>query len=294
MQILTELDIKDWLHPISTALQASAIHHLENGNILFMPKLPFLLLPEEQLTLSTDMSNHKAKNISFNSRNQQLSGFNAKLDHPIMLKLMMARFAHYAQTLIDQLLPSYRHAIQIGRTSYRPIEIHGRKPKSYRKDDTRLHVDAFPASPNQGRRILRVFSNINPNGQNRVWRYGEPFEKVVNRFLPTIRRPWPGRSMILNTLGITKTYCTDYDYIMLNIHNNMKADMRYQKTAVQGEIHFEPGNTWIVQTDHVSHAALSGQFLLEQTFYLPVEAMKNPELSPLRILEAAKGRRLVI
>jgi hypothetical protein len=292
MQILTELNIRDWLTPVSTPSQALAIEQLENGNILYMPKLSFSLLNEELPVLSTNISNHKAKNISFNSQLNQLHGVNHQDYDPNIIQGMMARFAQYAHSLVNQLLPSYSKALLIGRTSYRPVEIHGRKPQSYRKDDTRLHVDAFPASPNQGRRILRVFTNINPNEKNRVWRYGEAFQRVVNRFLPKVGNPWPGRSAILKALGITKTYCTEYDYIMLNIHNKMKADMRYQKTAVQGEIDFAPGNTWIVQTDHVSHAALSGQFLLEQTFYLPVEAMKNPELSPLRILEAAKGKKL--
>lgn len=293
MRILTELDIRDWLSPVSTPSQALAIKQLENGNILYMPKLSFSLLNEELPALSTHISNHKAKNISFNSQLDQLHGVNHIDYDPIMIKGMMARFAQYAHALINQVLPSYSKALQIGRTSYRPIEIHGRKPRSYRKDDTRLHVDAFPASPNQGRRILRVFTNINPHGKSRVWRYGEDFQHVVNRFSPKIGHPWPGRSRILKALGITKTYCTEYDYIMLNIHNKMKADMRYQKTAVQGEIDFAPGNTWIVQTDHVSHAALSGQFLLEQTFYLPVDAMKHPELSPLRILEAERSKILI-
>jgi hypothetical protein len=293
MQILKEFDLKDWLSPLSTSLQSIAINHLENGKILYFPNLPFLLFSDEQPVLSTSISNIKTKNISFNSLTHQLNGFNRRAFNPIILQNMMSRFAQFALSLINNTLPSYCHVLQIGRTSFRPIEIYGRKPKSYRKDDTRLHVDAFPASPNQGRRILRVFTNINPHGKNRVWRYGEPFATVVNRFLPQIKKPWPGRSTVLKALGITKSYCTDYDYIMLNIHDKMKADMRYQKTAVQGEIDFAPGNTWIVQTDHVSHAALSGQFLLEQTFYLPVSAMQNPSLSPLRILEMSQGRKLV-
>ena len=36
--------------------------------------------------------------------------------------------------------------------------------RTWRKDDTRLHVDSFPATPSGGRRILRVFSNVNPDG----------------------------------------------------------------------------------------------------------------------------------
>jgi hypothetical protein len=37
---------------------------------------------------------------------------------------------------------------------------------------------------------------------------------------------------------------------------------------------------------------LSGQFAFEQTFYLPVEAMRDPERSPLRVLERLVGKSL--
>jgi hypothetical protein len=45
-------------------------------------------------------------------------------------------------------------------------------------------------------------------------------------------------------------------------------------------------------TDQVSHAAMAGQYQLEQTFLLPVDAMGEPQRSPLRILERIKGRSL--
>ena len=46
-------------------------------------------------------------------------------------------------------------------------------------------------------------------------------------------------------------------------------------------------------TDQVSHAAMAGQFQLEQTFLLPIDAMLDPQRSPLRILERLIGRPLV-
>ena len=58
------------------------------------------------------------------------------------------------------------------------------RKQSVRADDRRLHVDAFPSRPNYGERILRVFTNVNPDGEPRVWRVGEPFEDVAPRFLP--------------------------------------------------------------------------------------------------------------
>jgi hypothetical protein len=155
-----------------------------------------------------------------------------------------------------------------------------------------LHVDAFPATPNQGRRILRVFANVNPTGLPRVWRVGEPFEEVARRFLPKINKQLPGYAALLQLLKITKTTRSEYDHIMLQIHDRMKADLHYQRNVMQDEIHFVPNTTWIVQTDHVSHAAMSGQHVLEQTFYLPVNAMQAPALSPLHTLERLMGHTL--
>ena len=36
----------------------------------------------------------------------------------------------------------------------------------------------------------------------------------------------------------------------------------------------------------------AGRNALEQTFYLPVDAQRHPEMAPLRVLERLTGRRL--
>ena len=205
---------------------------------------------------------------------------------------MMQRFNQFVTQLIYHLFPRYKDHLLVARTSYRPTEIYGRIAPSYKKDDTRLHVDAFPATPVQGRRILRVFSNINPKQQARVWRVGEPFEKVVQRFLPKINHPFIN-GKILQKFKITKGLRTRYDHIMLQLHDRMKADEVYQREVAQVELPLPASSTWIVQTDVVSHAALAGQFVLEQTFYLPIIAMQNQNLSPLRMLEKQVGKFLV-
>lgn len=204
----------------------------------------------------------------------------------------MQRFAENSIALIKQLLPLYGKHIQIGRTSFRPVEIKGRINPSYKKDDTRLHVDAFPANPNQGRRILRVFSNVNP-AQTRHWRVGENFETVAQQFLPTVPTQIPVSARFLKLLKITKSKRTPYDHIMLNIHDRMKKDMQYQTKVSSQDIHFPAQSTWIVYTDSVSHAAIAGQHVFEQTFYLPADAMFDPQQSPLRILEKLVKKKLI-
>ncbi|MBS0290102.1 MAG: Kdo hydroxylase family protein [Proteobacteria bacterium] len=291
--MLYEIQTNDWHNVYSNEVQSAAVQAFESGKILLLPQLTFQLLEHEKIFFSTEFSHPRFKNISYNPSKDALRGTTCQAEHYDKLKKMLARYFLAANTLMNQLFPAYQHAIQAGRTSFRPIEIKGRVPKSFRKDDTRLHVDAFPMSPTQGKRIIRIFTNINPQGKARVWRVGEPFRDVARQFLPQVRKPWPGRSFWLKTLGLTKSYCTKYDYTMLQIHNQMKADLKYQKNALQTEICFVPNTSWIVSTDSVSHAAMAGQYAFEQTFYLPVSAMKVPQFSPLRILEALTGHVLV-
>lgn len=276
---------EQWNEAISTGKQEHAIEDLEKGNILYFPKLAFEVKEDEKYLLSPEHADPDAKNISYHSPNQKLWGVQRlNDDQRLQLMAMLERFIQSSLFLLENLLPTYRHDLILGRTSFRPVQISGRVT-SYRKDDKRLHVDAFPSAPNQGKRILRVFSNINFNNEDRVWRIGETFEEVAKRFLPRIKNPLPGSAAALRLLKITKSYRTLYDHYMLNIHDCMKADNAYQQSARQQEVRFRPGSTWIVQTDHVSHAAMEGQYVLEQTFYLPVSAMRNEAHSPLRVLE---------
>ncbi len=264
---------------------------LEVGSVVYLPKLTFNLLDADKVLLSPDLLKPGSKNISYVPDKKLVRGLQDDSPHLDQAQAMLERYVAYAKDLVDSLFPHYKGHYEIGKASLRPVEIRGRQT-SYRKDDTRLHVDAFPSNPNHGMRLLRVFCNINPNNQSRHWRVGEPFASVASRFLPTISKPFPGKHALLKAFGVTKTARSDYDHYMLQMHNRMKADMNYQKGVEQSEFHFPPQTTWVVFTDLVSHAAMSGQYVLEQTFYLPVEAMKYPDQAPIRILEEIMQRKL--
>jgi hypothetical protein len=205
---------------------------------------------------------------------------------------MLARFSDEAEAFVRRTCPAYADRLRVGRTSFRPVEIAGRE-SSWRKDDTRLHVDSFPATPVQDQRILRVFANVNPDGRPRSWRVGEDFRGLAARFAPRLRAPMPGTALLLHVLHLTKTRRSPYDALMLQLHDRMKEDTAYQSAAPQQPFDFPPGSAWIAFTDQVSHAAMSGQHQLEQTFLLPVGAMLDEQRSPLRILERLKGRSLI-
>jgi hypothetical protein len=205
---------------------------------------------------------------------------------------MIERFASQSQQLISKILPSYTPNLTVANTSFRPFEVEARM-SSYRKDDTRLHPDAFPSNPTQGTRLLRVFNNVNPNGKPRVWRVGEPFTQMATQFLPKTKALFPLQAWLMKQLHITKRTRTEYDHRMLQLHDQVKADMDYQKNSPQQSVNFMPGTTWIVYSDQVLHAAMSGQYMFEQTFHLPVSGLKNPETAPLSVLEKMLKRSLI-
>lgn len=283
MSILFETNCSDWHAKIDSDTAKTLTEALEAGSIIFLPKLHFELLAKERFLLSESIMNHKQKNVSFDAKKNQLSGSQLVNGQAQVLHDFMQRFANSAKYLVEHLFPTYQATLDPGRTSYRPVEAKGRE-SSAKKDDTRLHVDAFVSSPTQGKRILRVFSNINPDSKPRHWRAGQAFSMVAERFVPKIKKPILGSRTLLNLFGLTKTYRSDYDHYMLNIHDKMKLDDDYQKLAVTENLYLPANSTWIVLTDVVSHAAISGQFMLEQTFYFPQQAMYDSSRAPEQII----------
>ena len=290
MTEIINLRIGSWNHPLTADEQDRAIRGLERGGILLLPKLRFALESAEQPLLTPAIAG-QSKNISFDPSRPKLRGCSAPAPQQAVLCNMMSRFAALSASLLRHLLPRYEVGLRQGRTSFRPVEIADRTT-SWRKDDTRLHVDSFPSSPVQGKRILRVFSNVNPDGLSRIWRLGDSFDAVARRHLSSLRKPVWGSSRALELLGITKSRRSAYDHFMLQLHDWMKADSAYQAQFAQSLYPMPAGTTWIVFTDQVPHAAMAGQHALEQTYYLPVDCMLDPDRAPLRVLERLLGREL--
>ncbi|MDY7558951.1 Kdo hydroxylase family protein [Pseudomonas sp. CCC3.2] len=290
MTAIVSLPITSWDQVISGVDQTVALEALESGNVVLLPQLPFIVREDERPLLESTVI-RGIKNVSLTPANGMFKGSKGTEAEQRQLQAMMTRFASSTKTLANNLLSHYQDGLQQARASFRPVEISGR-PSSWRKDDTRLHVDNFPSSPTSGKRILRVFSNINPQNQPRVWRLGNQFEAVAQHYLASLPKPLWGASTVMNALGITKTPRSAYDHYMLRLHDHMKADQEYQNRPSHQEHRFAAGTTWMVFTDQVPHAAMSGQFVLEQTFLLPVEYMQHPAQAPLRVLERLTGRGL--
>ena len=290
MDVLHTLESDAEVFALSDERKREAQAALERGKVLYFPKLAFELNENEMGLLRPTLSDNKAKNISLDP-DGRIRHTSAKGAEREMLAAMMERFAQGAVALVNDLFPNYAPVLERARTSYRPVEIEGR---AYSKinDDTRLHVDAFPTRPMRGRRILRLFSNINPNGASRVWHVGEPFEDMAHKILPDADEPVAAKSLLLSLIGVTRGRRAPYDSIMLDLHDNAKLNEDYQARAPQTEIAFPPGSTWLCYTDQVMHAALAGQYVLEQTFHLDIAAMAEPARAPISVLEKMMKRKL--
>jgi hypothetical protein len=189
--------------------------------------------------------------------------------------------------------------------SYRPEEEQSRD-LSLRKRNDLLHTDAFPTRPTGGDRILRFFNNINPE-KTRNWITTDTFEVLVKQmragkldggsakisFPSSMQMPAGKRALAAMGLGVVAPALkrSPYDDFMMRFHNYLKESSHFQKTCPKQHWEFPPGSSWMVYTDMVSHAVLSGQFALEQTLIVARDAMVAPEKSPYAALSQLAASR---
>jgi hypothetical protein len=267
---------------------------LEAGKVLYFPNFGqhgFAPQKEELALFREDIRDPKIRNISLDPSGN-LKGVVGDEATQALAAGMIGRFRAQAEGLLGNLVPRYTEHLRRGSVSFRPSVVENRV-QSWRADDRRLHVDAFPSRPNRGERLLRVFTNVNLEGVPRVWRVGEPFEDVAKRFLPRVKKYVPWQAKALNALGVTKSLRSEYDHLMLQLHDSMKSDLDYQKNAPQETVGFPPGSAWVVFSDQASHAAMSGQYMLEHTLQLSPMQQYDKESSPLAILTRLQGHALV-
>ncbi len=278
---------------------------LEEGDILLLQQSPLLPLEDDCAFLlgvrQTDSAYHK--NIAYRPAEDRVTGFARTSPDRGKLRRVLWAYSQRAQQLVAELFAPYARAWQLDITSFRPVEEAGRQLPPKARNDL-LHFDSFPTRPTNGSRILRVFTNINPT-EPRVWLTGEPFEVQAKRmassagladFAAQTRSPlhhlrrWLTR--IANSIGIPVKARSPYDRFMHRFHHYLKANRDFQETGPKWQHEFPPGSSWIVFTDAVPHAVLSGQFALEQTFIVPRRALLLPDWAPVHILEELCGTPL--
>jgi len=286
---IVEIDMADVGHGNPAWIAA-----LEAGKVLYFPNFAqhgFAPQKEELTLFREDIRDPKTRNISL-SASGDLKGVVGDDATKALMAGMIGRFRAEAEGLLANLVPRYGEHLRRGATSFRPAVVQNRV-QSWRADDRRMHVDAFPSRPNYGERLLRVFTNVNLDGEPRVWRVGEPFQDVARRFLPKVKPYSAWQAKVLNALHVTKSLRSEYDHIMLQLHDAMKSDLDYQKNAPQVTFGFPPGCAWVCFSDQTSHAVMAGQYMMEHTLQLSPMHQYDKDASPLAILTRMQGHALV-
>ena len=274
---------------------------LEVGNILLFPRTPFELPEADRTFLLTQRQVGAGyhKNIAYRPQSDRVTGFVKRGGGDAeRLRRVLRDYSARVVESTAAMFPTYARAWRLDFASFRPQEEAGRELSQRARNDL-LHVDAFPTRPSGGDRILRVFTNINPT-EPRVWLTGDTFERLAEQFalssglLVRARRRTPGQRLrrLARALGVPVSIRSPYDTFMMGFHHFLKENHRYQETARKERHVFPAGATWMAFTDMVSHAVLSGQYALEQTFIIARASLALPPKAPISILERIAGAEM--
>ncbi|MGB7925394.1 MAG: Kdo hydroxylase family protein [Pyrinomonadaceae bacterium] len=308
------ITVKDYARPHgwtlspddATARARWYCEQLERGEIIFFDRIPFDLPEEDQRFLLAQRRGDSRihKNVSYRPAQDVLRGFSsAQTEDVPRLRRVMRRYSTEVTRFLSVFLAPYAGQWSLDFASYRPLEEEGRDLSLHKRNDL-LHVDAFPSRPTGGGRILRVFTNINPR-EARIWHSTDSFDQLARRFasdagleqiaarsssgLGSLRR---GATRLMRNFGLPVAERSAYDRFMLRFHDYLKENADFQNNCPKIRLEFPPRATWIVFTDAVPHAVLSGQYALEQTYIVPPAALLSPDKSPISILESLCGRSL--
>jgi hypothetical protein len=294
--------VSGWLRPAERDARARAYcDQLERGRILFFPEPPFdLPAADREFLLTQQWTKLRLhKNISYRPGEDILRGVSGDA---ATVERVHGILRHYSTEVIGfatEFLAPYAGKWTVDFSSFRPFEEERRGLPLHKRNDL-LHVDAFPSRPTRGGRILRIFTNLNPT-KSRVWYAMGDFQALArdyatdaglerfaeNSLFSQKVQDWGGK------LGFRGMGRTSYDMFMLRFHDYLKENKEFQDGCSKVRLEFPPMATWLVYTDGVAHAAMSGQYALEQTLLIPPQALVSPDHAPYRILEKIAGVPLV-
>ncbi len=281
---------------------------LERGSIVYFPESPVELPSVEALDFMRDElpQRLKLKNISYHPEARRVKGLDS--DDPALT----ARVTDILTGVSDRIAaflggaaPRLTRNWTVGTSSFRPLQERGRNLSAHASNEL-VHIDAGAYGATHGARILRFFINVNPR-EDRVWatkgNFGEllqshgrqanlGFARGRKGYLDkgALDHLWSGLvrgashgSPILRVLD-----SSPFDREMRRFHNYMKDTPAFQQQQEgHQEFRFPPFSAWMVFTDTVSHACLSGQFAFIHTCIVPLESCRLPEIAPINLLRQA-------
>jgi hypothetical protein len=280
---------------------------LEGSEVVFFPSCPFPLPSEDDLKFLREELplQSKVKNVSYHPESDTVPRFEAPEAVQARVKQILKDHERAVSNYLRDTIPHLARGWTVGTCSFRPLQEKGRDLKP-RSSNELVHIDAGAYGATCGNRILRFFVNVNPD-VDRVWgtkgSFGSLFKEhqAFNEVARASKQKINIRKGLLDhcysglVAALSKAYplarvvdSSPYDRAMRRIHNYMKESEQFRAdNSSYQEIRFPPLSSWMVFTDGVSHAVVSGQHTLVTTMIVPLANCQQPELSPFRILENA-------
>ena len=281
---------------------------LERGSIVYFPQSPVALPAAQDLEFFRQELPRllKHKNISYHPEDGRTRGLDsADADVVERVNRVLKSVSADIAVFLGKVAPRLTDNWTVGTCSFRPLEEQGRDLSAHASNEL-IHIDAGAYGATHGDRILRFFINVNPQAE-RVWatkgRFPELFAEHGERAQLGHQNAGTGylskgpldhlRSGMINLVALAVPVLkvldsSPYDRAMRKFHNYMKDTPSFQQQH-QGhqEFHFPPFSAWMVYTDMVSHACLSGQHAFVHTSLVRLENCHMPEMAPINILRAA-------
>jgi 3-deoxy-D-manno-oct-2-ulosonic acid (Kdo) hydroxylase len=280
---------------------------LESNHIVWFPHAPLRLPDKAELEyLRRELpSRLRKKNVSYHPAGQRLTGLEADAALSARTTAMLRAHLDAVTAYLRRVMPHLCVGWTVGKCSFRPIEERGRDLPPHASNEL-VHVDAGAYGATNGDRVLRFFVNVNEHA-DRVWASKGSIQEVLERHGAAaglfdaagnlklrIHKHAADHAFSFLIRGLAQFNdlaraldSSPYDRAMRQLHNYMK-DSDAFRTDMRGyqEIRFPPGSAWMVFTDGVSHACLSGQFALVTTIIVRREAMRYPQFAPYNLLAA--------
>ena len=282
---------------------------LERGSIVYFPQSPVPLPSQEDLAFIRQElpARLKLKNISYHPEAGQVRGLDS--DDPDLstrVSRILRSVSDDISAFLQNAAPRLTDNWTIGTSSFRPLQERGRNLDPHASNEL-VHIDAGAYGATHGDRILRFFINVNPS-EDRVWaskgnfsellqthgeRAGLAYASSGSRYLAKgpLDHLWSGLVKGLSRAGMPATRVLDsspFDREMRRFHNYMKDTPEFQQDqSNHQEFRFPPFSAWMVFTDTVSHACLSGQFAFIHTSIVRLESCRMPEIAPINLLRQA-------
>lgn len=280
---------------------------LEKGQIVCFPECPIDLPSAEDLDfLRQEMPKHlSSKNISYHPEAERIVGIKGSREVVERAQRILKESNARVQAFLKKAIPALVKDWMVGTASFRPLQERGRDLPAHASNEL-VHVDAGAYGATHGDGIIRFFVNVNPV-EDRVWvtkgafpelyrRHGNQAgvmpsngtnghameEGVFDRLRTSFSK---GASALVPSAKFLDS--SPYDRAMRRFHNYMKDTPAFQSTPEgHQEFRFKPFQAWMVFTDRVSHACISGQHAFADTFVVRLGSCRLPEMAPINILKS--------